>query len=123
MCRHFWRRTGLHQIQGIGDGFIRAVLDTSLIDEVVTVTDDDAMNTTRELAKVQGLLCGTSSGANIWACKKWPRNTEKTKSSPPFCRTEWSGISARGFCRKSFGDILQEMQAVFCKKTFAKLQY
>lgn len=70
---------GLHQIQGIGDGFIPAVLDTSLIDEVVTVTDDDAMNTTRELAKVQGLLCGTSSGANIWACKKMAEKYGKDK--------------------------------------------
>ncbi len=61
---------GLHQIQGIGDGFIPAVLDTSLIDEVETVTDEDAIETTRDLAKTQGLLCGTSSGANIWACKK-----------------------------------------------------
>ena len=59
---------GLHQIQGIGDGFIPSVLDISLIDEVVTVTDDDAIGTTRMLAKQQGLMCGTSSGANIWAC-------------------------------------------------------
>lgn len=61
---------GLHQIQGIGDGFIPDVLDTELIDEVVEVTDEDAISTTRELAKVQGLLCGTSSGANVWAAKK-----------------------------------------------------
>ena len=61
---------GLHSIQGIGDGFIPAVLDVSLISEVVEVTDEDAYETTRELARVQGLLCGTSSGANVWACKK-----------------------------------------------------
>lgn len=58
---------GLHQIQGIGDGFIPAVLDTSLIDHVVTVSDDDAIATARELARVEGLLVGTSSGANVWA--------------------------------------------------------
>ena len=63
-------KPGIHQIQGIGDGFIPAVLDTSLIDEVVEVSDEDAIRTTRELAKIQGLLCGTSSGANIWACKQ-----------------------------------------------------
>lgn len=61
---------GLHSIQGIGDGFIPAVLDTNLIDDVIEVTDEDAITTTRELAKVQGLLCGTSSGANVWAAKK-----------------------------------------------------
>lgn len=61
---------GLHSIQGIGDGFIPEVLDTALIDDIVEVTDEDAIRTARELASVQGLLCGTSSGANVWACKK-----------------------------------------------------
>ena len=60
---------GLHSIQGIGDGFIPAVLDTDLIDDIVEVTDEDAIRTARELASIQGLLCGTSSGANIWASK------------------------------------------------------
>ena len=58
---------GLHQIQGIGDGFVPPVLDTSLIDEVITVTDEDAIGTTRTLAKEEGLLVGTSSGANVWS--------------------------------------------------------
>lgn len=61
---------GLHSIQGIGDGFIPEVLDTDLIDEIIEVTDEDAIQTARELASVQGLLCGTSSGANVWACRK-----------------------------------------------------
>lgn len=60
---------GLHSIQGIGDGFVPAVLDTSLIDEIVEVTDEDAISTTRVLAQRMGLLCGTSSGANVWASK------------------------------------------------------
>ena len=61
---------GLHQIQGIGDGFIPDILDTSIITDIATVTDDDAINTARELARIQGLLVGTSSGANVWAAKK-----------------------------------------------------
>ncbi len=60
---------GLHQIQGIGDGFIPDILDTSIITDIVEVSDDDAINTARELARVQGLLVGTSSGANVWAAK------------------------------------------------------
>jgi cysteine synthase A len=58
---------GLHRIQGIGDGFVPAILDTSLVDEVVEVTDEDAIQMARRLAKVQGVLVGTSSGANVWA--------------------------------------------------------
>lgn len=70
---------GLHQIQGIGDGFIPEVLDTKLIDEVVEVTDEDAINTTRQLAQVQGLLCGTSSGANVWAAMQMAEKYGKDK--------------------------------------------
>ncbi|MBU4272926.1 MAG: cysteine synthase A [Planctomycetes bacterium] len=61
---------GLHQIQGIGDGFIPAVLDISLVDEVVEVTDEDAIETTRQLGRDLGLLVGISSGANVWAARQ-----------------------------------------------------
>lgn len=61
---------GLHQIQGIGDGFIPEILDPAIVDEVIEVTDDDAINTTRELGHNMGLLVGISSGANIWAARK-----------------------------------------------------
>lgn len=64
---------GLHQIQGIGDGFIPAVLDVSLVDKVIEVTDENAIDTTRELAKRQQLLVGTSSGANVWAAREIAR--------------------------------------------------
>lgn len=57
----------IHQIQGIGDGFVPDVLDTKIIDDVVCVTDDDAIHITRQLARKEGLLVGTSSGANVWA--------------------------------------------------------
>jgi len=58
---------GLHQIQGIGDGFIPDVLDVKMVDIVFTVTDEEAIETTRQLSKVEGLLVGTSSGANVFA--------------------------------------------------------
>ena len=61
---------GIHQIQGIGDGFVPAVLDRELITDVVEVSDEDAIRTARELAKVQGLLVGVSSGANIWTARQ-----------------------------------------------------
>ncbi len=61
---------GLHQIQGIGDGFIPDILDVSLIDRIIEVSDDDAIATTRGLATSNSLLCGTSSGANIWAARQ-----------------------------------------------------
>jgi cysteine synthase A len=64
---------GLHQIQGIGDGFIPAVLDVSLIDEVIEVTDEDAIETTRQLGRDLGLLVGISSGANVWAARQLAR--------------------------------------------------
>jgi cysteine synthase A len=61
---------GLHQIQGIGDGFIPPVLDVDLIDDVEVVSDEDAVETTRALARKSGLLVGTSSGANVWAASR-----------------------------------------------------
>jgi cysteine synthase A len=56
---------GPHKIQGIGAGFIPEVLDQSLIDDVVTVTNDDAFETARSAAKLEGILCGISSGAPV----------------------------------------------------------
>jgi len=58
---------GLHKIQGIGDGFVPQILDVGLINDVVEVSDEDAIAVARALAKTQGILAGTSSGANVWA--------------------------------------------------------
>ncbi|GMU20055.1 MAG: cysteine synthase [Phycisphaerae bacterium] len=66
---------GLHQIQGIGDGFIPAILDVSLIDDVVEVSDEDAIETTRQLGRDHGLLVGISSGANVWAARRLAKKT------------------------------------------------
>ncbi len=61
---------GLHKIQGIGDGFVPAILDPTLVDEVVEVTDEDAIIMAQRLAREAGLLVGVSSGANVWAAVK-----------------------------------------------------
>jgi cysteine synthase A len=58
---------GPHKLQGIGAGFVPEILDTGLIDEVVAVTEDDAMATGREVARREGLFVGVSSGAALWA--------------------------------------------------------
>ena len=61
---------GLHQIQGIGDGFIPDILDVSIVDDVIEVTDQDAIDTTRQLGRNNGLLVGISSGANVWSARQ-----------------------------------------------------
>jgi cysteine synthase A len=61
------REPGLHRIQGIGDGFVPDVLDVNLVDMVFTVSDEEAIETTRRLSHEEGLLVGTSSGANVFA--------------------------------------------------------
>ncbi|HZV46157.1 MAG TPA: cysteine synthase A [Thermodesulfovibrionales bacterium] len=71
---------GTHKIQGIGAGFIPKVLNRAILDEIVTVRDEQAFETARSLAKMEGILCGISSGAAVWAAlsiAKRPANKGK----------------------------------------------
>jgi cysteine synthase len=60
-------KKGPHLIQGLGAGFVPAILNTKIYDEVIRVKDEDAMKTAREMARKEGLLVGISSGASTWA--------------------------------------------------------
>ena len=70
---------GSHIQMGIGDGIIPPILDQSIIDEIVTVSDEDALDTTRRLAKEEGILCGISSGTNVFVALKMAKELGKGK--------------------------------------------
>ena len=67
----------MHTIQGIGDGFVPDVVDLHMIDMVMTVSDEDAVEMTRALAKNEGLLVGTSSGANVWCAARLSNKNQR----------------------------------------------
>ncbi|MCR4621488.1 MAG: cysteine synthase A [Clostridiales bacterium] len=74
-------RGGAHKIQGIGAGFVPEVLNTGIYDEIITVTNEDAFETGRLLGRSEGVLCGISSGAALWAAievAKRPESAGKT---------------------------------------------
>lgn len=74
-------QAGAHKIQGIGANFVPEILNTQIYDEIITVTDEDAMTTGRELARREGVLVGISAGAAVWAAAqlaKRPENQGKT---------------------------------------------
>nr|WP_325050156.1 pyridoxal-phosphate dependent enzyme [Cohnella faecalis] len=62
-------------------GFVPAILNTSVYDEIVQVSDDDALETTRRLARLEGLLVGPSSGASVWAALQIARRLDRQESS------------------------------------------
>ncbi len=73
------REPGRHKIPGIGAGFFPGVLNTEIYDEVIQVSDEDASDTARELPLKEGILCGTSSGAAMWAARIIAKRLGKSK--------------------------------------------
>jgi cysteine synthase len=69
-------RPGPHKIQGIGAGFVPSILDLSVIDEVLTISNDDALSTGRKIALNEGIFAGISTGANVWAAMKVAKRPE-----------------------------------------------
>ena len=69
-------KAGPHKIQGIGAGFVPDILNTDIVDEVLTVTNEDAYATTKELARTEGLLAGISSGAAVYAATQLAKRPE-----------------------------------------------
>ena len=70
------KKPGPHKIQGIGAGFVPETLDTTIYDEIISVTNEDAFKTGRELAKKEGILAGISSGAAVWAAGETAQRPE-----------------------------------------------
>ena len=69
-------KPGPHKIQGIGAGFVPDVLNSKIIDEIIQVTNEDAIATSQRLAQEEGMLCGISSGAAVWAALEVSRRPE-----------------------------------------------
>jgi cysteine synthase A len=79
---------GFHKIQGIGAGFVPAVLDRSIYDEVITVTDEQATTFARRIAREEGMMVGISSGANCWAALEIAKRLGPGKTvATVFCDT------------------------------------
>jgi cysteine synthase A len=75
------QRPGPHLIQGIGAGFVPEVVDRGVIDEIIAVSNDEAIETARQLMRKEGIVCGISSGANCFAALELanrPENRDKT---------------------------------------------
>jgi cysteine synthase A len=77
------REPGLHMIQGIGDGFVPDVVDRNMIDIVMTVSDEDAVEMTRRVAREEGVLVGTSSGANVWCAARLSNKRQRVVTVLP----------------------------------------
>lgn len=98
---------GPHRIQGIGAGFKPEVLDMEVVDEVVQVTDDDALTMARRIIEEEGILCGISSGANTWAAVQVAHRPE---NEGKLIVTVHPSTGERYLSTAMFADLLDEQQ-------------
>ena len=86
-----------HKIQGIGAGFVPKIVDIALFDEIITIEDEEAMQTSRELAKTKGVMVGISSGANVAAAKKLAKRYPEATIVTILCDTAERYLSTELF--------------------------
>ena len=91
------KKASAHKIQGIGAGFIPKNLDLSLVDEIITVDDNSAINTAKLLAKKEGILAGISSGANVFVSNKISQKYPNKKIVTILCDTAQRYLSTELF--------------------------
>jgi cysteine synthase A len=90
-------KAGKHLIQGIGAGFIPKILNINNIDEIVKVSNDDAINMAKKLIKEEGIFCGISSGANVYAALEIAKKYENKKILTMICDTAERYLSTKLF--------------------------
>jgi len=98
---------GMHRIEGIGEGFVPDVLDTDMFDEVIVVTDEQAIETARRLAHEEGILAGISSGANVFAALQIAARMDggRVVTLVPDCMLRYLSTDLiRGACRSLAGN-------------------
>lgn len=106
-------KVGEHRIDGIGDGFIPSIVDTSVIDEAVNVEDETAVNWSRRLARQKGLFAGISSGANVYAAVKVAKKLKKGQTVVTVLPDSQDRYASLGF----FSD--KNANEIHVPKTFA----
>lgn len=90
-------RKGDHRIEGVGDGIIPPILDTEIMDDLALVTSEDAYATSRLLARREGIFCGPSSGANVWAAMELSKQKPELKNIVTILGdTGWRYLSVDG---------------------------
>jgi len=104
---------GMHKIEGIGEGFIPEVLDTDMFDDVIAVSDDEAMTTARRLAAEEGILAGISSGANVFASLKIAEGMDggRIVTLVPDCMLRYISTDLVKKCREELAE-LKEKDAI-----------